>query len=230
MNVEDAVVARLDRSGEHFELLVDCDKAMQYKKGELKDLSQVLAVQQVFKNASTGDKHSEQALKKAFNTTSVGEVADKILKKGEIQLTAEYRKKRIKEKKQRILDYITRNAVDPRTKNRIPKKRVELAMQEAKTSVDPHETAQEQVDRVVDELRPVLPISFEKKKYEVTVPAKHAPKTHSRIMQFGKPDEQKWLSNGSFYCKISLPAGKTEEFINTLNKLTNGEITIKEKK
>ncbi|MBR9678026.1 MAG: ribosome assembly factor SBDS [Nanoarchaeota archaeon] len=227
VNVEDAVIARLVRDNEHFELLVDCEKAMQYRKGEA-DLNEVLVVEEIFKNARTGDKQSEEQLKKTFQTTSLQQIADNILKKGEIQLTADYRKKQAEGKRKKVVAFISRNAIDPRTNTPIPLTRVELAMEETKTHVDPNKSVEEQIDKIVDELRPVLPISFEKKGYTITVPAKSAGKAFSKIMRYGQPKEQKWLADGGFYCKMSIPAGIAEEFINDLNKLTGGEIMIKE--
>jgi len=226
-SIDESVIARLVRSNQHFEILVDCDKAMQFKKGEA-SIDDALVVDDVFKNARTGDKQAEENISQAFGTTDLKKVAETIIRKGEIQLTTEYRKKIAEDKKNKLINFISRNAMDPRTNSPIPPKRIELAMQETKTSVDPFKNVEEQVDGIVDKLRPVLPISFEKKTYTITVPPAHASRLYSTIMRYGNPSEQKWLSDGSFHCKMQLPAGLSHEFINELNKQAGGDITIKE--
>ena len=43
VRVDQAIIARLKKEGEIFELLVDCDKALAYREGKMADLSQVVA-------------------------------------------------------------------------------------------------------------------------------------------------------------------------------------------
>ena len=83
VNVDDAVIARLERYGERFEILVDAELAADYKRGEDIDISKVIAVEEVFKDAHKADKASEEAMEKAFETTDALEVADKIIHKGQ---------------------------------------------------------------------------------------------------------------------------------------------------
>ena len=87
--LDKAIVAHLDSHGERFELLVDSDLAYAYKTGKKTDLINVLVVEEVFKNAKKGERHKSDAIKKAFGTEDIFEVAKKILKDGEIQLTTE---------------------------------------------------------------------------------------------------------------------------------------------
>ena len=68
VTLEDAVIARLEYYGEHFEILVDPDLASDFKRGEDIKIEDVLAVEEVFKDARKGDKASEEAMSKHIPT------------------------------------------------------------------------------------------------------------------------------------------------------------------
>ena len=59
VNVDEAVIARLESYGERFEILVDAELAADYKRGEDIAIEDVLAVEEVFKDAHKADKASE---------------------------------------------------------------------------------------------------------------------------------------------------------------------------
>jgi len=51
----------------------------------------------------------------SFGTTDTLKIADIILKKGVLQLTTEQRRKMVEDKRKQIIDFISRQAVDPKT-------------------------------------------------------------------------------------------------------------------
>ncbi|HPE64438.1 MAG TPA: ribosome assembly factor SBDS, partial [Methanothrix sp.] len=94
-------------------------------------------MEDVFENASRGDRSPEEDLIKAFETTNVVTIAAKIIKKGEIQLTAEQRKRIIENKRKQVVSVIARNAINPQTGTPHPPARIERAMEEARVNIDP---------------------------------------------------------------------------------------------
>ncbi len=80
VSLDDAVIARLARGGEHFEVLVDPDYALQLREGERTTMDDVLASEEVFKDAAKGERASEEGLRKTFGTTATTEVAERIIK------------------------------------------------------------------------------------------------------------------------------------------------------
>ena len=130
VTLEDAVIARLEYYGEHFEILVDPDLASDFKDGKKIDIEEILAVEEVFKDAKKGDKASEEAMMKAFNTIDPLEAAVTIIKKGHVQLTAQQRKEMQEEKRKLIIATITRESINPQTKLPHPARRIEIAMDE----------------------------------------------------------------------------------------------------
>jgi len=228
VRIEDAVIAKLKKDGKNFEILVDCELAIKYKHGKDIPMREILAVENIFKDARKGEVAPE--LEETFGTKDVEEIAKKIIKEGEIQLTSEYRKKLVEEKKRQIIGMISMNAMDPKTRLPIPATRIELAMEQAKINIDPFKSAEVQMKEVVEKLRPILPISFENKKYNILIPAQHASACYGILKKYGKITKEEWTSTGALRAKVEMPAGLSEEFINKLNKQTHGDIQLIEEK
>ena len=55
MNVADAVICRLKKSGLNFEILVDCDKAMAFKHGKEIDVEDIVVGDEIFKDIKKGE-------------------------------------------------------------------------------------------------------------------------------------------------------------------------------
>jgi len=186
VSLDKAIIARLKTGGETFEIYVDPDLAIEYKKGTNVLLEDLLAVQEVFKDASTGKKASAESMVKAFGTSDLPTVVDRIIHKGEIHLTAEQRKKMIDEKRRQIITYISRNSINPQTKAPNPPARIEAAMEEARVQVDPFKSAKEQVETVVKEIRPILPIKFDTVQMAVKIPAAYANNSYRILREYGE--------------------------------------------
>ena len=224
ISLDDAVVARFESHGHHFELLVDPEKAGGFTGEE--DLSNIVAAMSVYKDASKGETASEETLKTAFGTTAFKEVAIQILKKGTIQLTTEQRHKMQEEKSKQIVSIICRDAIDPRTKAPHPRQRVENALKEAKVHVDAFKPAQRQVDEILKKLVEVLPLKFAKARVAVRVPAQYTGKVYGYLHDFRRVKEE-WKNDGTLFVVIELPAGLQSDVYDRLNSLTHGEVETK---
>src|SRR3989338_228248 len=136
VNVDEAVIARLKTHGQNFEILVDCNSAIALREGKQVDMKDVLAAAHIYTDAKKGLIASEHAMQQIFETADAEEVAKQIIKKGEIQLTAEYRNNIKERKRKQIISIIHRNCVDPKTHLPHPVTRIENAFEEAKFHVD----------------------------------------------------------------------------------------------
>ena len=58
VDVDKAVIAKIKKKGETFEVLVDCDKALDFKEGKA-TLDEALATEEVFKDSKKGLHASE---------------------------------------------------------------------------------------------------------------------------------------------------------------------------
>ncbi len=227
VKLEDAVIARLETHGERYEVLVDPDLALELKHGKEVDVAQVLAVDTIFKDSKKGDKASEERIKQLFATSNVFEVAKIIIKKGEIQLTIEQRRKMQEDRKKQIIAIIARHAINPQTNAPHPPQRIEKAMEEARVHVDLSKTAEEQVQQVLKVLRPIIPIRFEERTVAARIPAQYAGKAYSVVKSFGEIRKEEWQKDGSWIILMNLPAGVVDEFFEALNSLTKGEVGTK---
>ena len=227
VRLEDAVPARLKTHGATFEVLVDPDGALALRRGDSVNVVDILAVEDVFENASRGDRSAEEDLIKAFETTDVAIIAEKIIRKGEISLTAEQRKQIIENKRRQVIEIIARNAINPQTKTPHPPARIEQAMKEAKVNIDPSKSADELVNIAMKAIRPLIPIRFEEVEVAVKIPADYAPKAYGEIAAFGKVIRESWQNNGSWIGVVKIPAGMQTDFYSLINRLTKGEAETK---
>ncbi|WP_456436557.1 ribosome assembly factor SBDS [Methanopyrus sp.] len=227
VSLEDAVVARLEKGGERFEVLVDPEGARKLREGEDVDVEEILAVEQVFRDARKGERASEQAMEELFGTSDPIKVAEIVIKEGEIQLTAEQRRKMQEEVKRKIVHIIARRAVDPRTGAPHPPERIERAMEETGVHIDPMKGAEEQVKDVIKQLRPVLPMKFEEVKVAIRIPAKYTGQAMGIVREFGDIEREEWQYDGAWVAVVRLPAGLQDEFFEKLNEITNGDFESK---
>ncbi|MEM5871940.1 MAG: ribosome assembly factor SBDS, partial [Candidatus Aenigmatarchaeota archaeon] len=195
VSVEDAVIARISKGGMLFEILVDPDKAFEFKKGKEIDIDSILAVKEIFKDARKGERHSSEDLRKAFNTTNFWDVAKIILKEGELQFTTEQRHRLIEERKKEIANIISRQGMDPKTKLPHPVTRILNAMEEVKVAIDPFKPAKDQVKYVLDKIQEVLPISLEKIEVAIRVPIEYAGKANAIVREITTVKKEEWTSD-----------------------------------
>ncbi|SCG85046.1 ribosome assembly factor SBDS [Methanobacterium congolense] len=227
VTLEDAVIARLEYYGEHFEILVDPDLASDFKRGEDIKIEDVLAVEEVFKDARKGDKASEEAMMKAFSTVDPIEAAPTIIKKGHVQLTAQQRKEMQEEKRKMIVATITRESINPQTKLPHPARRIEIAMEECKIHVDPFKSVDEQVKTVLKAIRTKIPIRFEKVKVAVKIPGDFTGKAYGAVSEFGTIKNEEWQQDGSWVAVIEIPGGLQDSFYTKMSELTHGQVETK---
>ena len=227
VSLDEAVIARLKKGEEHFEVLVDPYAAADLIDGKEVDVVQSLAIDAVFKDSKKGTHASEESLQKSFGTSNIGEISKQIIIKGDIQLTTDQRNKMQKNKRNRIIETITKNAMDPKTKAPHPRQRIELAMEQAGVHVDPFKPVSEQVKTIIEVLRPIIPISMENVRISIKIPAENIGKAYGLVRNFGSLEREDWQSDGSWVGIIRLPAGMQTDFYDKLNDVTKGNVSTK---
>ena len=227
VSLDEAVIARLKKGEEHFEVLVDPDAASDLIDGKEINILQNLAIDAIFKDSKKGTHASAENLKKSFGTDNLEEIAKMIILKGDIQLTTEQRHRMQKNKRNRIIDMIVRNAMDPKTKSPHPRQRIELAMEQAGVHIDPFKSVNEQVKIVIDALRPIIPISIEQVRISVKIPAEFIGRAYGVARNFGVLEREDWQSDGSWIGIVRLAAGMQTDFYDKLNDVTKGNVSTK---
>jgi len=215
-------IARITKDNEHFEVLVKPQKALDFRMGKIAAITEVLAGETIFSDANKGTKPSEESMRKAFGTTDSLKIAETILTKGTLQLTTEQRRKMIEDKRRQIVDFISRQSVDPKTNLPHPPTRIENAMEQVRYSIDPFKPVEEQARDIVKLLRPILPLKMEQMTLGVTVPAEYSARAYGTIKGFGTIKREEWRANGSWYGVIEMPAGVYASFLDKLGEITKG--------
>lgn len=221
---DDAVVARLALGGNHFEVLVDPAAVQALKDGKDLDLREHMPQDQVYKDARKGDKISSEFLEKQFHTSDVYAIAKEIIRRGEVQVTTEQRRAMVEAKRKQIVDYISRNAINPQTNAPHPPVRISAAMDEAKFHVDPFRSVDVQVEEVLSKLRPLLPIRLEHVKLKLRVPGQFYPKIIGEVKALARVLSEEWTSDGGWSAVVEIPGGIQTEFMDRLNARAKGQV------
>ena len=226
VSLDDAVLARFERGGSRYEILVDPELVDNWKEDHSSvELNDLLAVDQVWSDARTGDRPTSEALERVFGSTDLATCVERILNEGSIQLTTSQRRRMVDEMKKKIVNEIATTATDPRTKLPHPRVRIENALDEARFNADPFLSVEKQVQDAVDLLKPIIPLQFITIKLAFKVPGKD----YGGVSQLLRDSMQKeqWLSDGSWACIVEVPGGMKNEIISRVAKRSS-EIEVKE--
>lgn len=220
-------IARIKVNNKNFEIAVDLDYALKLRKGENVNIQNVLLANEIFTNSQNGSKAASADLEAAFETSDVFAVADRIVKKGEIQLPKEYRDEQLEAKKKKVADFFVRNAIDAKTGRPFTPDTISRAMDQAGVNID-NRPVEQQLKAIEEKLKEILPLKFEMKKIAITIPAMHTGKVYGVVNEYKEKEE--WLNDGSLKVIVNIPVGLQSEFYDKLNGVTHGSAVTEEVK
>jgi ribosome maturation protein SDO1 len=219
---------RLTLDGNKFEILVKPDPALEYKLGKRTDLSGVLVSDEIYSDANKGSRAASEKLVKYFKTTDSMQVATQILSKGDLSLTTEQRRKMVEDKKKQIIQYISKNFVDPKTHIPHPVMRIESALGEVRLIIDPFKPAEDQAKNVVDALRRILPLKSEILLLTVTIPSQYSAQSYNLLKTAGTFRGDQWLADGSLRIILEINAGMKSSLIDRIGSISKGTAQVLE--
>ncbi|HLD37436.1 MAG TPA: ribosome assembly factor SBDS [Candidatus Nanoarchaeia archaeon] len=217
--------ARIKKCGKEFEIMVDLDRALQLKEGKNVSVNEILGIDAVFLDSKKGQKAPESDLQKAFKTSDIYAVAAIIIKEGQVMLPLEYKKKERDEKTKQIIDLLLRNAIDPRTGRPHTPERIASALEECGISIE-NKPAEEQLGKIIEKIKGIIPIKIETKKIALTIPAVHTGKAYGLLNAYKESEE--WLPDGSLKCILNIPSGMQMDFYDKINSMTHGAVLSEE--
>jgi len=227
VDIDKARVVSYDNKGQSFEIYVDADLALAVKEGEKEfehTYNNLLAVEEVYKDAKKGERIGPKALTDEFGTTDVKEITKIILQKGRLDLTTEQKRRLMEARRKELISYITKNAINPITKAPLTPTSVETAIDKARIEIDLNKRIERQVDAIIEKLKPHIPMSFQVSTYKVFVPVAFAGKVSGAIGKY-EVLERKWDAE-YFICLVKVPAGIKDNFLSTISGLTQGKARI----
>ena len=224
MDTSDAIKVRY----KDYEIMVEPDLAKEAKlEGKDHDIQRLLFVQEVFKDADKGERASADDLGEDFGTRQVMEAADEIFEKGTMQLTTDQKKEMRQDKYKQVVNMIARRAMDPKTGNPHPPQRVENALEEAGFNADAMEDVEAQFEDAIEKIRPIIPVSLEKKTVAIRIPNDKAGKAYDLLKRKADIKDEEW-GNEYFMARVTMPAGVLTELMEELQEMTGGQVQMSE--
>lgn len=212
-------IARLRIGSKHYEAVIDLDAALKIRKGTGGNAASALLANNIFYNSKDGSVASKADLEKAFGTSEISAIAERIIKRGELELPQEFRDEEREKRKKQIIDWYIKNSVDAKTGRPFAPGTISDALDQAGVKVD-SKPIEEQISLISESLKKILPIKVETKKLSITVPAVYTGKVYGLLNEYKEKEE--WLSNGSLKVAVSIPVGLQSEFYDKLNAITHG--------
>jgi len=215
--------ARIKKAGKNFEVIVDLDDALKFKKGEISSIE--AEGDKIFSDSKKGFTASPSDLQEAFGTKDTNEIAGKIIKEGEVLVTQEHRDEEKEKKEKQVVDFLANNAIDPQTGNPHSTGRIKSALEQAHVNIK-NIPIENQIKDILEEISKVIPIKIETKKIKITVPAVHTGKAYGMLNQY--KEKENWLNDGSLEIIVNAPAGMLMDFYDKLNSITHGSALTEE--
>ena len=215
-------IARIKKMGKDFEVMVDLDNALKFKKG----LSTFIEAEsnRVFSDSKRGLSAPNSDLMTAFGTDDVSAITQVIVKKGEILVTQEHRDEEKEKKMKQVVDIIVRSATDQNGRPYTPDK-IKSSLEQAHVNIK-NVPAENQIKEIIMELSKIIPIRIETKTFEVTIPAIYTGQAYSIISPY--KEEERWLDNGDLRANVAVSGAMILPFFDKLNSITHGSAQTKE--
>ena len=227
VSVDKAIVARIDINDMHFEILVDPELAWSLREGKSASIQDMLAINEIFSDAKKGMKASRENLLKAFGTDDIFVIAERIVKEGDLQLTAKMMREMLDRTRRAIAEIIHRSAVDPKTGKPHPVERILNAMEEARVRVDYQKSPESQVEAVSSAIRHIIPLSFEKCRLRFFIPVAEVGKVYGAVKAMNVISEE-WTSGGDLIVVVEIPKSLKVETISKISSIVHGDVDVKE--
>jgi len=219
-------LARL-RSGKMvFETMVDLDAAMKLKKGD-GDINAVIRDTKIYTDQKKGMEAGRGELENVFGSASFSEIVEKIVKKGDIEVTKEFRDEALEVRRKQVIDFLVRNAIDVNSNRPFTPDILESAIREAGVKID-NQPIEKQIKGIIETLKKNIPIKIETKKIKIKIPAEHTGKVYGLIQEYKEKED--WLGNGDLEVILNIPVGIQMDFYDKLNSVTHGSAITEEMK
>ena len=211
--------ARLKSGKLTFETMVDMDSAMKLRKGIAVSIFDVIRDNFVYTDLKKGMKAGKNELENVFGTTELSSIVERIVKKGEIEVTQEFRDEALENRKKQIIEFLVKNSVDARTNRPFTPDMISNSIKQAGVKIE-NVAVDKQISGIVEDLKRIIPIKIETKKIKIKIPAQFTGQIYGLIEEYKEKED--WLSDGSLEVILNIPVGVLMDFYDRLNKITHG--------
>ena len=220
-------VARLKVGKLDFETMVDLDCAMKLKKGIAVNISDVIRDNFVYTDLKKGMRAGKAELELSFGTTELATIVDRIVKKGMIEVTQEFRDEALENRKKQLVDFLSRNAINAQSGRPYTPEMIESALKQSGVKIE-NVPVEKQLGKILEGLKRVIPIKIETKKLRIRIPAEFTGRIYGLLQE--NKEKEEWLSDGSLEVILNIPVGLQSDFYDKLNSITHGAAITSEVK
>ncbi len=220
-------LARLRVGKLDFETMVDLDSAMKLKKGMPVNISDVIKDVAIYTDQKKGMRAGKDELMLAFNTNDISKVVERIVKKGEIEVTKEFRDEALENRRKQVIDFLIKNGVNAQNNRPFTPDMIENALRQSGVKIE-NQTLDRQIKNIIESLKKIIPIKLETKKIKIKIPPEHTGKVYGLIQEYKEKEE--WLNNGALEVVLNIPQGILMDFYDKLNSITHGSALTSEVK
>jgi ribosome maturation protein SDO1 len=186
-----------DQSSRHisltrFSCVLRIVQVMNWRSGVEKDLQEVLQSNTIFLNVSKGNVAAEKDLVAAFGTDDLNAIAQLILEKGELQVSAKEREHEADNKFKDIACVIAEKCINVETKRPFPVGTIEQCLRDIHFSIHLTKSAKQQALEAIRELEKTLPIQRASMRLRILLPTKVGKAVKAKLAPLWKTleDEQ----------------------------------------
>lgn len=216
-------IARIKKSGKKFEVIVNLEQAIKVKKEGEKFIE--AEGDKIFTDSKKGERASPNDLKEIFGTEDTNQIALKIVREGEVQLTQDYRDEEKEKRIKRVVDFLSRNAIDPQMNKPLTQERIKSALEESRINIK-NVPIENQISEIVEELNKIIPIKIQTKKVKAIIPSMYTGQVYGLVNQY--KEKENWLNNGDLEIFLKVPSGLIMDFYDKLNNTTHGSAITEE--
>lgn len=220
-------IVRYEKHGRRFEMLVNPEPAWFFLQGEEVELDDIFEVYVIYENISRGVKATKDDIEVVFGETTDREMAVRLLKEGQLQLTADQRNEILKEKRAEIVEFIHVHCINPRENTPIPKDRIDNAIIDLGVNISYKEEAKSQALEIIDLLKPIMPIRLESIKLAIKIPPSYTGSLYGYVISAGNLIQEEWIEDGSLAVLIQIPSGTQADFLEQITSRTKGKAQVK---
>lgn len=213
------VICRYKNGKLNFETMVNLENAMKLKKGEKININDVIRDKFVYTDLKKGMRAGAPELENVFGTTELLQVVQKIVMKGQMEVTQEFRDEALETRKKQVIEFLSKNAMDARTLRPFTPDMITNSIKEAGVKIE-NVSVEKQITRILDELKRVIPIKIATKKIKIKIPPQFTGQTYGLINEYKEKEE--WFADGSLEVVLNIPVGLQTEFYDKLNSITHG--------
>ncbi len=186
-------IARLRKGSMIFETMVDLEKAIKFRKGEKIGINEVIRDNAIYTELKKGMRAGSDVLLSAFETDNFAEVVGKIVKRGDLEVTQQFRDEATETRRKQVVEFLSKNALDARTSRPFTPDMISNALKQAGTKIE-NQPVEKQIKTIIESLSKILPIKIETKKIKIRIPAMHTGKVYGLLQEHKEKED--WLSNG----------------------------------